>query len=146
MLAIVGLPLLLVGTLELCLRIAGFGRPTTFFVPVTGSGLFTSNQSFGERFFPAPIARTPPVVVFEVPKPAPTFRVFVLGGSAGAACSAVRCVHAMPADSNAALHVKVYSNKSLKTDRPPSFDQIGPPSFSLRLVSQKIVDFPMGFL
>lgn len=77
-------PILVLLLLELALRMAGFGYPTSFFVPdPTGrTGIYVDNQYFGWRFFPRAAARSPQPLAVAVPKPAGTFRVLVLGESA----------------------------------------------------------------
>ncbi len=74
-------PLLLI-VLELALRVADYGHTTDFLVPVEGhSGVWTTNQTFGWRFFPKRIARAP--VPFELASDKEdTYRIFVIGGSA----------------------------------------------------------------
>lgn len=77
------IPLLLVGALELGLRLVGYGVPSSFFVPVEGRvGVLTSNPRFGWRFFPPRLAREPVVAEMAAEKPEDVYRVFVLGGSA----------------------------------------------------------------
>lgn len=85
--AAVLIPALLLVLLELGLRLAGFGEPTSFFVPLQdlpadAPPAVTPNPRFGERFFPPEIARSPAPTRMARDKPEGTFRVFVLGGSA----------------------------------------------------------------
>ncbi len=70
--------------LEWALRVAGYGVPTSFFVPaeIQGREVWTDNQFFGYRFFPPRITRTPPCCVMDRVKQPGTIRVFVLGESA----------------------------------------------------------------
>ncbi|HYM12332.1 MAG TPA: tetratricopeptide repeat protein, partial [Bryobacterales bacterium] len=68
--------------LEAGLRVAGYGYPTGFFVPIRGRDALTTNQRFGWRFFPRALARTPTPCVFPRSKPSGGYRVFVLGESA----------------------------------------------------------------
>lgn len=80
-------PALLLGLLEGGLRLAGFGHPMSFFVPLEGLAedapvAVTTNPRFGWRFFPQDIARSPVVTRLARDKPEGTFRIFVLGGSA----------------------------------------------------------------
>lgn len=75
-------PALLFVGLEGSLRIAGWGNPATFWLPLEGETTYTTNQRFGDRFFPPHLARTPQVQVLQQPKPEGTYRVFLLGGSA----------------------------------------------------------------
>src|ERR1700722_9772261 len=54
-------PLVLLGGLELGLRLAGAGYPTSYFLPkqINGHRFFVTNEKFGYRFFPPSLARTP---------------------------------------------------------------------------------------
>jgi tetratricopeptide (TPR) repeat protein len=83
-LAVVLVPLLLLGVVELGLRLGGYGHPTTFFVPgeVEGRPVLVENSRFGLRFFPAQVARQPTPTVMEREKQPGTIRVFVFGESA----------------------------------------------------------------
>ncbi len=77
------IPVLLLVALELGLRLAGYGTPTAFFLPVEGrDDVLTTNPRFGWRFFPPELAREPVVGEMAAEKPDGTYRVFVLGGSA----------------------------------------------------------------
>lgn len=76
------LPVILFGAVELTLRLAGAGYPTSFFVPVAGSEGHTTNPRFGWRFFPPALARTPLVAWLPAEKSPAAFRIFVLGESA----------------------------------------------------------------
>lgn len=80
--AFVGVPLLFLALLEGGLELAGFGRPTAFFVESSQPGFVETNQFFGRRFFSASIARTPEVERLRRAKDQGTYRIFVLGGSA----------------------------------------------------------------
>jgi tetratricopeptide (TPR) repeat protein len=73
---------LLIGGLEVALRVAGYGYPAGFFVrhPVHDQPI--SNAQFGRRFFPPAIARVPTPLAVTDPKPRGAFRIFVMGGSA----------------------------------------------------------------
>ncbi len=75
-------PLLLLTSLELGLRLFGYGYQWRFFRPVPGTELLGSNTAFGYRFFPRAIARTPLFYSFEAEKPQNTYRIFLLGASA----------------------------------------------------------------
>ncbi len=80
-------PALLLGVLELSLRIAGFGHPTDFFLDGTrteGPGMCVDNPDFGRWVFPGSLERPPQPIpfAFAAVKPANTYRVFVLGESA----------------------------------------------------------------
>jgi tetratricopeptide (TPR) repeat protein len=77
-------PLLLLGALELALRIGGFGYPTSFFLrtKINGEDFYVTNDRFGFRFFPPAIARTPFALRMKAKKPAGTYRIFLFGESA----------------------------------------------------------------
>jgi tetratricopeptide (TPR) repeat protein len=77
-----GAGLLPFALLEGVLRIAGYGYPSAFFVPVSGAPFYTTNQRFGLRFFPPRLARTPAPERFAASKPERAYRIFVLGESA----------------------------------------------------------------
>jgi tetratricopeptide (TPR) repeat protein len=82
--AVVLIPLLAAGVLELGLRLFGYGYPTSFFLraKIGGQEFYVPNDSFGYRFFPRSLARTPVPSRMEMNKPANTFRVFLFGESA----------------------------------------------------------------
>ena len=77
-------PFLLLGMLELGLRLAGYGYPTAFFLPSSAGErpMLTDNSQFGWRFFPREVARAPRPQFFPAQKPPGTVRIFVLGESA----------------------------------------------------------------
>jgi len=72
------------GILELCLRMAGVGYPTTFFVKTRheGEDYWMENPGFLYRFMPKAQARSPRPVMVPVAKKTDTIRIFVLGESA----------------------------------------------------------------
>ncbi len=71
----------LLGLVEVGLRVAGYGYDTSFFVE--RQGVYASNNDFGLRFFPAPTpARTTWPAHVEKVKALGTYRIFVMGGSA----------------------------------------------------------------
>ncbi len=82
--AALGIPLLIIGGLELGLRICGYGYPASFFLKtkISGKDYYVSNDRFGYRFFPPALARTPVPLRMAVNKPANTYRIFVFGESA----------------------------------------------------------------
>ncbi|MFO1478446.1 MAG: tetratricopeptide repeat protein [Verrucomicrobiota bacterium] len=84
LLALFAAPLLCLLLLELGLRIAGFGVPTAFLIPVTSENktVLVQNNRFGWRFFGPQLSRLPYPVALEQPKPPDTVRVFVFGESA----------------------------------------------------------------
>jgi len=75
-------PFLLLLGMELGLRLAGFGYPSNYFVKKRNNKTFLSNQRFGWRFFSPQMARNPFLINLPLEKPAGTYRIFVLGGSA----------------------------------------------------------------
>lgn len=69
---------------ELLLRVVGYGYSTDFFKPlrIGGQEFLVENDSFGFRFFPRAIARTPATFRLAQPKAPDTYRIFLLGESA----------------------------------------------------------------
>jgi tetratricopeptide (TPR) repeat protein len=101
-LALVAVPLLLLGGLELILRLAGYGYSTRFFekIRVGNQDFLVNNEDFGRRFFPSQLMRWPGPIMFEAKKPANTYRIFILGESAARgepepACAASRYLEAL---------------------------------------------------
>jgi tetratricopeptide (TPR) repeat protein len=82
--AVVLVPLIILGSMEAGLRLGGYGYSPSFFVPgnVKGRLVLVENKRFGLRFFPAAIARSPTPTVMEAEKLPETVRVFVFGESA----------------------------------------------------------------
>ncbi len=78
------IPLLLLVSAEIFLRVAGYGHAPGFFVRqlINGREMLVENSGFGRRFFPGDMARTPQPVVLAPRKPAGTTRIFVFGESA----------------------------------------------------------------
>ena len=104
-------PLLLLGAVEIGLRVAGFGYDPSFLLPAP-DGYVTSNQRYGERFFPRQLARSPAPFRVERVKPPGTVRIVVLGGSAAmgipdAAYSVVRVLQAMLEEMAPSVHIEV---------------------------------------
>jgi tetratricopeptide (TPR) repeat protein len=77
-------PLLVLGAVEGCLRLAGVGYPTALLTPCTVQGKAAScyNLFFAAPFFPAGSVQTPRLYSIPAHKPAGTYRIFVLGESA----------------------------------------------------------------
>ena len=84
LIALAGVPLLLVGLLELGLRLAGFGFPTAFLLKSSNHGekTFVQNDRFGWRFFGPRAARQPDATSIPREKPPDAVRIFVFGESA----------------------------------------------------------------
>ncbi|MGE3311395.1 MAG: tetratricopeptide repeat protein [Limisphaerales bacterium] len=78
----VAAPALVLALLEVGLRLAGFGYPTSYFVAGETAGTWVDNPSFGRRFFPSGLLRVPPPIRVTVAKPPGTIRVLVFGESA----------------------------------------------------------------
>jgi Flp pilus assembly protein TadD len=78
------MPLLVLGILEVALRLGGYGYTTGFFKPmrIGGEELLVENDRFGFRFFPPDIARTPASLRMSAKKAPGTYRIFILGESA----------------------------------------------------------------
>ena len=77
-------PLVLLGGLEVGLRLFGYGYATGFFeqIRVGDKEYLVNNENFSLRFFPPQLARWSGPVMFESRKPAGSYRIFVLGESA----------------------------------------------------------------
>jgi len=84
LLALVVLPLLLLGGLEMALRLSGFGYSPDFFKTLRkgGTNCLVNNPDFSLRFFPPPLARWPDPFLFPAAKPPDTVRIFIFGESA----------------------------------------------------------------
>lgn len=82
--AAVLIPIFLLCAAELGLRLAGYGRPTTFFIPreIGGQQFLVENDKFGWRFFPPELARSPTATRIKAEKVPGTIRIFVFGESA----------------------------------------------------------------
>jgi tetratricopeptide (TPR) repeat protein len=80
--ALIALPALLFVGLELVLRLVGFGFSPAFYRSVPGRAAVAPNPRYGWRYFPPAVARVPLMHVLVDPKPAGTYRIFVLGSSA----------------------------------------------------------------
>ncbi len=78
------LPVSLILVLEVGLRLAGYGHPTSFFLSkqIKGRDVFVENGAFGFQFFPVGMARSPAPIVMPKQKGTNTYRIFVFGESA----------------------------------------------------------------
>lgn len=79
------LPLVLLGLLEVCLRLGGYGYNPAFFKmerDASGKKILLNNDSFMFRFFPPELARWPGSFKLEAEKPAEVQRIFIFGESA----------------------------------------------------------------
>ncbi len=77
-------PTLFFGSIEVALRISGYGHPTSFLLParIGDRDMWVDNPRFGWRFFPSRIARSPAATAFTVKKDPGVYRVFLFGESA----------------------------------------------------------------
>jgi tetratricopeptide (TPR) repeat protein len=82
--ALILIPLILLGTMEIVLRLAGYGYSTGFFekVRVGQKEFLVGNENFSRRFFPPQLVRQPEPVKMEANKSANIYRIFILGESA----------------------------------------------------------------
>jgi len=78
------IPILFFLTVELSLRVAGYGFSPHAIIKcqVDGSEAYCDNAKFGWRFFPRNIARESEPFVFSAEKSENTYRIFILGASA----------------------------------------------------------------
>src|SRR5262249_10237485 len=69
--AAVGGPIVILGLLELSLRLSGFGYPTAFLLPISRGGreLLVQNNQFGWRFFGPKLSRLPAPICIPREKP-----------------------------------------------------------------------------
>jgi len=77
-------PALFLLSLEITLRIIGYGYPpsATIKCKINGTDAYGDNVKFGWRFFPRNIAQEFEPFIFSADKPDDTYRVFILGASA----------------------------------------------------------------
>ncbi len=77
-------PWVMLALVELGLRLAGWGYPTSFFLKarLDGRPVLIENRKFGWRFFPAAVARSPLPLSMAAEKPAGAVRIFLFGESA----------------------------------------------------------------
>ena len=78
------LPFLVLGVIELSLRLVGYGYNPNFFkrLKIGGEEFFVQNEDFSLSFFPKELVRNPGPLRFPVHKPPGTYRIFVFGESA----------------------------------------------------------------
>jgi len=84
LLGAIGFPLAFLGTMELVLRLIGFGYPTGFLLSSQrdGKAVFVQNNRFGWRFFGRAMARIPEPICLPQIKSSNTVRIVVFGESA----------------------------------------------------------------
>ena len=82
--ALLLIPVLALSGLEVALRLAGYGYPTSLFqkTQFQGRDYLTDNENFSLRFFPPELTRRPGPFGIESVKPAGTCRIFIFGESA----------------------------------------------------------------
>ncbi len=82
--ALVVIPLVLLGGIEAGLRLAGYGYDPALFKKITigGKEYYVNNETFGLRFFPPQLARSLGPIRLPVKKSADAYRIFILGESA----------------------------------------------------------------
>ncbi|MGA9451293.1 MAG: tetratricopeptide repeat protein [Verrucomicrobiia bacterium] len=114
LLALVVVPALFLGLVELSLRLAGFGYPTAFLLPATlnGQKVFVQNNRFGWRFLGPKLSRLPWPISIPQTKAPDTVRIFVFGESAAQGdpqyvCGLPRMLQAMLALRHPGVHFEV---------------------------------------
>jgi tetratricopeptide (TPR) repeat protein len=82
--AMIFVPLLVLGGIELGLRLGGYGYDTGFFrrIQINGHNFYVPNEKFSYRFFPLALARIALPVRFAAEKAAHSHRIFLFGESA----------------------------------------------------------------
>ncbi len=82
--ALLVVPVMLVGTVEIVLRLMNYGHETSFFVPgqLKGNRVWVENTWFGSRFFPPALARSASPTVMRAEKAPGSYRIFLFGESA----------------------------------------------------------------
>ncbi|HEV3436056.1 MAG TPA: tetratricopeptide repeat protein [Gemmata sp.] len=79
------IPTLVLGLLELGLRVCGYGYPTSFFIErpaPDGTTVYAENVDFGRRFFPPGLGGQPLTQMMPKEKGPGVYRIFILGESA----------------------------------------------------------------
>ena len=84
LIAMIFVPLLVLGGIELGLRLGGYGYDTDFFRPIqiNGHKFYVPNEKFSYRFFPPAIARIALPFRFAAEKATNSYRIFLFGESA----------------------------------------------------------------
>jgi tetratricopeptide (TPR) repeat protein len=84
LLASVFIPMLILGGLEIALRIACYGRSLHFFkkIVIGGREYLVNDDLFALKFFPPEMTRTTSALRMEPQKPPGVFRIFIFGESA----------------------------------------------------------------
>ena len=74
-------PLVVFGCVELVLRLAGYGYPTSFFLRtrIHGHEVYVPNAKFTYRFFSATQARPSLPILMAADKPTNSYRIFLFG-------------------------------------------------------------------
>jgi tetratricopeptide (TPR) repeat protein len=82
--AMIFVPLLVLGGIELGLRLAGYGYDTGFFrrIQINGHNFYVPNEKFGCRFFPPALVRSTDPFRFAAEKATHSHRIFLFGESA----------------------------------------------------------------
>ena len=82
--AMIFIPLLVLGGLELGLRLFGYGYDTHFFreIQIDGQNYYVPNEKFSYRFFPPVLARATLPFQFAAEKATNSYRIFLFGESA----------------------------------------------------------------
>ena len=77
-------PAVLLGGVEVGLRLCGYGFSTAFFkrMTIAGQDCLVDNDQFGLRFFPPALARIPSPITMKAVKPPGACRIFIFGESA----------------------------------------------------------------
>ena len=78
------IPALFFTTLEMVLRLSGYGKSYDYFaeIKINGRSYYQDNPQFIEQFYPAALNLTPLENTFSPEKPDDLIRIFILGGSA----------------------------------------------------------------
>jgi len=80
----VAMPFLLLGLIELTLRVCGYGYSTKFFEETGDGKTLTTNWKFAWQFYPRKTATSPTPILFAKEKAPGAKRIFILGESAAA--------------------------------------------------------------